>query len=346
MSTVIDDTTFWTSLKEQNLSENETLGNYYGKFDNMCSVKDNEKYCAVGKDQYSNCDYAKKLYHDLYGNTIKYENSDEDFATLYNYQSKFCNYLKYWLYDKIIFNKFGDDKIIEVLEAVKTGNKYQLAMDLYYNCNFDILELEKIKEIKLFYDYIVTYDSDKNKSSINDKVCGTNYKTTLNKMIGLYNNRNAYCEQQSNEYCSEFKECYQTHNVNKLCKLQCNVEGDPSQEEALPLCSGVDSSTQDSSGLNTPGGRLDQYTDIEHPENPSISITTAVVPTMVVLFVIFPILYKLTPVGSRLRKYILRIKNFLLNSNENSTGTIFEHISESDNENYKKSSHYLAYHSS
>ncbi|SBS94663.1 hypothetical protein POVCU2_0089710 [Plasmodium ovale curtisi] len=86
---------FWNSIKENTFTKNETLADICTKLDKMCSEDKNKKYCIIDSDQYNDCDNDKKLYHKLYGNRIKYESTDKEFTTLYNYPIKFCNYLKY-----------------------------------------------------------------------------------------------------------------------------------------------------------------------------------------------------------------------------------------------------------
>lgn len=97
-------------------------------------------------------------------------------------------------------------------------------------------------------------------------------------MNGLYNDRNIPCTNESHEYCNDFNECNVIYKINKLCKLQCTAEEAHSPDNAQSACSEVDSFPQD--------------LPLEHNENPSIGVTTTVVPILVSLFAIFPILYK------------------------------------------------------
>ncbi|SBT84802.1 PIR protein [Plasmodium ovale] len=312
----------------------------------MCSYQNNQDYCAIEKDGYNGCDNFNKLYYDLNGNKVKYDLNNEEFSTLYEYPIKFCNYLKYWFYDKIIFNKFQNDKIIKLLKDFNNVGKFQFHMAKGYTCNFSILELDKIKEIKLFYDYIGSFDAEEKKSSIHDEICGIDYEDTLNKIIELYNNRNAYCTNKSNPYCDEFVECKEMYKFDTLCKLQCNKNEPQSPDKALSACSKIYSLPQDFTGFYTSGVKLHEGSALGDTENPSIRITMSVIPIIVTLFIIFPILYKLTPFGTLLHKSITRTKNFLRSSNENSTETLLNHISESDNINLMERTNYIAYHSS
>ncbi|SBT01556.1 PIR Superfamily Protein [Plasmodium ovale curtisi] len=167
----------------------------------------------------------------------------------------------------------------------------------------------------------------KKKSSINDKICESKYKTTPKNMISLYNDRNTYCANQSNEYCNEFKEYNEIYMVKKLCKLQCNNEGSHILEEALSVCSEADSSSQHSSEKDSPGGKLDLYTTPVGGENNSVEITMTVIHTLLTLLVIFPILYRLTPFGTLLHKFIIKTKRFLHDTNEYSKDILLNHIS-------------------
>ncbi|SBT58403.1 PIR Superfamily Protein [Plasmodium ovale wallikeri] len=326
-------------------SENETLRDIYSKFEDMCSKVNNRTYCLIDKDPYSECSNVKKLYYNLNGNNTKYELSDDEFTALYDHPIKFCNYLKYWLYDEIIFNKFDNNQIKEVLNTLKKGDKFQIIIDNYNTCNFDILELDKIKQIKLFYDYIATYDAEKKKSRIRDKICGSSYEETLNRMIDLYNDRNIKGEKESTEYSNEFDECKKTYSVGRLCKLQCVADGFSSLHETQTGCSEVDSSVQHSSAAESPAGKLIHDPTPVRGENTSVGITVTVIPILVTFLAIFPILYKLTPFRTWLHKSIMKTKNFLGIPNENSTDILLNQISDSDNENLMKRSHYIAYNS-
>ncbi|SBT74101.1 PIR protein [Plasmodium ovale] len=334
---------FWNSIKENTFTKNETLGDIYTKLEEMCSEDKNKNYCIIDSDQYNDCDNVKKLYHKLYGNRIKYESSDNEFTTLYNYPIKFCNYLKYWLYDKIIFNKFDESEITKVLEGLEKGDKIQLVMGNSYMCIFDILKLEKIKMIKLFYDYLGNYDVAQKKSSINDKICGSSYKEILNKMIDLYNDKKG--EKESYEYSNEFRECKNTYNIDSVCKLQCLDDVSLSLDKEQERCSEVYSLSQHSSQSGNPAAKLSKDPYHVREKNTSLGIITTVIPTLAVSFVIFPILYKLTSFGPWLHKSVMKTKNSLFNPNENSTDALLNHISESGSENFIERPHYIAYHS-
>ncbi|SBT73991.1 Plasmodium vivax Vir protein, putative [Plasmodium ovale] len=345
MSPDIDENTFWPSIK-QIVTKNGTLGDIYKKLEGTCSKDNNKDYCLVDKEEYSNCDNVKKLYHDLNGVKAKYDLEHEEFSTLYEYPIEFCNYLKYWLYDKIIFYKFEKDQINEVLKNLNKENKFQFVMNKNYTCNFKIFDLEKIKEIKLFYDYILTYDADKKESSIRDKICGTSYERTLNRMIDLYNDRNRKSEKESTEYSNEFDECTKAYSLSRLCKLQCIANGSPSLDDAQTGCSEVDSSPQRSSPNESPGGKLIQDPTPVRGGNTSVGITVTVITILVTLLAIYPILYKLTPFGPWIHNSVIKAKDFLRNSNVNSTDSLLNHISESDNEILLRAPHYISYQSS
>ncbi|SBT52467.1 PIR Superfamily Protein [Plasmodium ovale wallikeri] len=346
MSPGIDDTTFWSTLKQFTISKNGHLKELYSKFEDMCALDDNKNYCLIEKDKYNTCDNVHKLYHNLYGNKVKYEDSNPDFATFYDNPKKFCFFLKYWLYDKIIFNKFDGNAITQVFNGLESGNKIEIFMGNNYTCSFDIFEVEKIKEIKLFYDYIGSYDTEQKKSSINDKICEGKYKTTLNSMIDLYNDRSRNSERNSNKYSNKFDECKRTYNINVLCKLQCVGDGPHSMDEAQTGCSEVDSSPQHSSRSDTSHGKLHEDSTFGDSENQSTGITITIIPILAALFIIFPILYKLTPLGSWIHNSVIKAKNFLRNSNVNSTDALLNHISESDNEIFLRTPHYISYQSS
>ncbi|SBS99712.1 PIR Superfamily Protein [Plasmodium ovale curtisi] len=295
---------FWEKIKEHTIEKNEILKDFYTKFENMCSSDNNQQYCEMQDGKYGDYNDVEKLYYKFNGNKAKYELENQEFATLFGYPIRFCNYLKYWLYHKIIFYKFDKEKITEVLKKFQNGDKIQLVIGSNYTCNFNRLELEKIKNIKLFYDYIGSYDSDKKESSIRNKICGSSYKETLNRMIDLYNDRNI------KEGCSE-----------------------------------VYSSSQYSYPSDNHAAKLSQDPYHVRDKNTSLGIIMTVIPTLAILFVIFPILYKLISFGPWLHKFVMKTKNSLLNANKNSTDTLLNHISESGSENFMERPHYIAYHS-
>ncbi|SBT55598.1 PIR Superfamily Protein [Plasmodium ovale wallikeri] len=334
---------FWES---HTIAKNGILKDIYSKFDDTCSSDNNQDFCAIEHGKYEDHNDVKKLYYKLNGNKTKYELGNEEFATYFKYPLKFCNYLKYWLYDKIVLNNFDKDNITEILKAVKNKDNFQIIMGTSDTCNFDIFELEKIKGIKLFYDYIGNYDMVQKKSSINDEICKSNYKTTLNNIIGLYNDANSNGEKKSNEYSNELDECKKIYNIDTLCKLQCNDKGSHSTDETESECSQVFLLPQHSSNHNSDGGELHNGQDLGHSENQFIGISMTGISILVSLFVIFPILYKLTPFGPWLHKSIMKTKNFLHNPKEISSNILLNHISESENENFIRRPQYIAYHSS
>ncbi|SBS90358.1 PIR Superfamily Protein [Plasmodium ovale curtisi] len=223
-----------------------------------------------------NHDDVKNLYFKLNVNKTKYQLANEEFTTFFKYPLKFCNYLKYWLYDKIVLNNFDTDNITEVLKAVKNKDNFQIIMGTSHTCNFDIFQLEKIKRIKLFYYYIGNYDMAQKKNSINDEICKSNYKTTVNDIIGLYNDANSNSEKKSNEYSNEFDECKKIYNIDTLCKLQCNDKESHSTDETESECSQVFLLPQHSSGHNSNGGELHNGQELGHSENQFIGISMTV----------------------------------------------------------------------
>ncbi|SBT56070.1 PIR Superfamily Protein [Plasmodium ovale wallikeri] len=335
----------FTNKINHTIAKNEILKDFYTKFENMCSSDNNQEYCEMQDGKYGDYSDVEKLYYKFNGNKAKYELENQEFATLFRYPIRFCNYLKYWLYHRIIFYKFDKEKITEVLKKFKNGDKFQLVIGNNYTCNFNTLELEKIKNIKLFYDYIGSYDTQEKKSSIQDKICHIDYEDTINKIIDLYNDRNEYCANKSNPYCNEFDECKETYNIHALCRLQCKRDS-YSMDEAKSVCSKVNKYEQDPTLSYGSGEIFHQQSTPIPGENPSIGITATVLPILAVLFVIFLILYNLTPFGTWLHKSIMKTKNVLLNPNENSNDALFDHASELDNVNLMEKTRYIAYHSS
>ncbi|SBS94381.1 unspecified product [Plasmodium ovale curtisi] len=222
-------------------------------------------------------------------------------------------YAEFW--NSIKENTFTKN---ETLEDIYTKLEKMCSEDKNKNyCIIDSDQYNDCDNVKKFYHKLYgNYDAAQKKSSINDKICESKYKTTLNNMISLYNDRNTYCANQSNEYCNEFKEYNEIYMVKKLCKLQCNNEGSHILEEALSVCSEADSSSQHFSRQDPPGGKLDRYTTPVLGENNSVEITMTVIPTFLTLRVIFPILYRLTTFGTLLHKFIIKTKRFLHDTNE------------------------------
>ncbi|SBS93027.1 PIR Superfamily Protein [Plasmodium ovale curtisi] len=85
-------------------------------------------------------------------------------------KDKLCIYVKYWLYDEIIFNKIDNTRIAKVFN---TWEKEKITECSECKCTLYNMKFEEIKHIKSFYDYFLLYD--KNESNINNEIITNPY---------------------------------------------------------------------------------------------------------------------------------------------------------------------------
>nr|AFD10478.1 variable surface protein vir 21 [Plasmodium vivax] len=195
--------------KDSILSKND-LFNFYKKFNSDCEKFNHEVFCK--NDLYN--DVAKKNVKDILRKLMRNvnklsEDNSEDYNNIDkgNYINKRCIYLKYWLYDIILANKFDESNISSLFHELSQNKGKVTSNNL--KCEIYKLSLSEIKDIKKLYDYFVFFDGYKFvKHIINEKIYNNRYLDYIKGAIDVYEKTEIECSKNENtrEYCSEFDE--------------------------------------------------------------------------------------------------------------------------------------------
>ncbi|SBS93403.1 PIR Superfamily Protein [Plasmodium ovale curtisi] len=112
------------------------------------------------------------------------------------------------------------------------SKKILFSLDNSSICNIYKLNLDKIKYIKLLYDYLEGYKS-KNKNSVEEEISKSTYCSSFNETIELYKEKSkCKIDYLDNEYCQEVDECRNNYSHVKISTLNCNTDkyaSDPTQ---------------------------------------------------------------------------------------------------------------------
>nr|QOQ34047.1 variant interspersed repeats 21 [Plasmodium vivax] len=195
--------------KDSILSKND-LFNFYKKFNSDCEKFNHEVFCK--NDLYNDVakENVKDILRKLMRNVNKLsEDNSEDYNNIDkgNYINKRCIYLKYWLYDIILANKFDESNISSLFDEWSHNKDKVTSNNL--KCEIYKLSLSEIKDIKKLYDYFVFFDGYKFvKHIINEKIYNNRYLDYIKGAIDVYEKTEIECSKNENtrEYCSEFDE--------------------------------------------------------------------------------------------------------------------------------------------
>ncbi|SBT33139.1 PIR Superfamily Protein [Plasmodium ovale wallikeri] len=222
-------------------------------------------------------------------------------------------------------------------------------------CPITISTLVRIMNEKLFMDYAEFRNSERDIINTDNVICKDPYKSHINKIINLCKNKNKHSKLDDLDDCDEYEEIFycdlldeamSTYDIQSLSELQCN------EEEKHPK-----SPNQQHLDMNfaseTPLGPTLPSSDGDHslqdlkdspPSGNSNVHTSVTVPTSIVgILGIFFSLYKLTPLGPLLRKFVLKEDNIVNSLEQGADGELFGNSAESDNLNFSDISHYISY---
>ncbi|SBT02903.1 PIR Superfamily Protein [Plasmodium ovale curtisi] len=340
------DDTFVSLKNKHTFIKNNDLKVIYEELENVCTEGNYYYYCTGPPDENTKNNKVKKLQYKFQGNKNRLLLNNGEFKLFNVNLNKWCTYFKYWIYDQVITNVLDDNDITEVFKLLEHDDKVIefYKGELYNTCKFNIFKLEEVKKMKLLYDYFENYDSEKNKSSINELICNSEYKKDLSEIIDFYINRSTYCEKQSNVYCKELDECVKAYGVDNLSVLQCN--GDNINLPQAQASQSLDSNNGEYTVSSSPGDTGENLkSNYGHMSGEHISIKTTAAYSLSVIgiFGVFLFLYKLTPFGSWLKKYILNISNKPNNIEHKAKHNLLENELEADNISFIERSHYISY---
>ncbi|SBS91893.1 PIR Superfamily Protein [Plasmodium ovale curtisi] len=242
---------------------------------------------------------------------------------------------------------------------------YELSAYDYYNgdniCSINVSTLEEIAIEKLLIDYAEYYNSKQVEMRINELFCKDPYKIHINKAVNLCNHKNRNRELEELEELEELDDCYKLEEkyycdvleeimgkdeLQNLSELQCNQENlheapSDQQREATnaaretPLGPSLPSEGEDNN-LQAPKGS-------PHSGNSYVNTSVTVPTSLVGIIGIFFSLYKLTPLGTLLRKTFLKESTIQHNLGEETNRELCGNISDSYHVNMNNISNYVSY---
>ncbi|SBT33129.1 PIR Superfamily Protein [Plasmodium ovale wallikeri] len=242
---------------------------------------------------------------------------------------------------------------------------YELRAYGYYNgdniCSINVSTLEEITIEKLLIDYAEYYNSKQVEMSINELFCKDPYKIHINKAVNLCNHKNRHRELEELVELEELDDCYKLEEkyycdvleeimgkdkLQNLSELQCNEENmheappDQQSEAAHPA-------RESSLGSSLPSGgeddNLQALKGSPHSGNSNVNTSVTVPTSLIGILGIFFSLYKLTPLGTLLRKTFLKENTIQHNLGEETNRELFGNISDSDDVNMNNISNYVSY---
>ncbi|KMZ82864.1 variable usrface prootein Vir21, partial [Plasmodium vivax India VII] len=174
----------------------------YNELNQKCSWTYRDLYCSDALTSFVD-DSIRHLYKKLWNNFFKVKYYSGDFKYLTKDKKKFCAYLKYWFYDKLL-SKNVNDKVIEKFfsDWESTTKSYNLDT---IGCELYKMNLNEIKETKQLYDYFLFHDGYTINDLVNHKIYVSPYCQYLKKAADVYKKRKSECASDHNSgRCKEF----------------------------------------------------------------------------------------------------------------------------------------------
>ncbi|SBS82038.1 PIR protein [Plasmodium ovale] len=260
-------------------------------------------------------------------NNIKFFDSLNDYR---------CKYLNFWIHE--ILNKYkGKHSGTLKFRILKFFEKFN-AKDSKCPSEFtDYVITDDYKKMKSFYDYALNYQILQFDYEQSDKPCTKRIDNYIRTIINLYNQVKQECTRTANstkKYCIALEDIKKVYPQGKLWKLTCNEvvtektakilkEISTLREENTRLQEQITQNCEERVAGNCEKSALFRH-DCPPCSSGSNSCITVVVPLLVILFIFF-ILAKFTPLGSCLRRYIIRKKGEKMNINEERIEESLEH---------------------
>ncbi|SBT84647.1 PIR protein [Plasmodium ovale] len=336
----------FTFKKNHSLKEICDELNTSGNVGEIGSDEESGNKCDSLSCESSNNCYVKTLCYILQNLETMFNVNMGEYKILKTEKNKRCTYFKYWFYNHVITKGFEYSKVLEILTLFERSHgKFKLSIYEHADsCEININTLEDVKKIKVLLDYLENYNEEQRKSDINDVICNSDYKNSLDEMIDLYNNSD---EQESDkpELCIDTIESKLAYGYKNLPKLQCSEESGRSPlSDSSPQTRGSESGiVADPPSLSAYNGENPQIVLPLPSENGNVGTGTIIASTFAGIFVSFASLYKLTPFGPLLFNSVLKNMN-IHNSIDGPNNELLENISKSDNVDFPNMSNYIAYH--
>ncbi|SBT58279.1 PIR Superfamily Protein [Plasmodium ovale wallikeri] len=330
-----DDTTLKSLREDYTFQKHPDIKNFYNELETAC-VDDYHSHTCIKliPNEEEIKENVKDFYHKIGENQLKLLIITDNFSVFKGELPKRCMYFKYWFYDQVITNGFDNKQIKQIFklfEGLDNNIEFNITYlredknptdeDAYtwHICKIHYSILDDIKKLKLLLDYIENYDKTKNTSTISNVICNSEYKDYINEIIELCNSKSGDSYQQTKYICDELDEFKKIHDINKLFKMQCNVE-----DESL-------------------FGGLQQERSYSPTKDLNVNRTISASLSTVAIFGIFSFLYKLTPFGPWIRNHVLSTRKSLFKANEENTEELPENLLDYVDTNSQRDNHNIGY---
>ncbi|SBS99975.1 PIR Superfamily Protein [Plasmodium ovale curtisi] len=263
-----------------------------------------------------------------------------------NTAEKYCSYLKYFLYDKIIKN-YDVSKYSLIISyfhipwntIISDGyfTKKDSCRPLFPNNN--LYYYDKWKEI---FDYCTNYNYIREKLSAKD-VCAKSYCQYIDRNKDLYTEFMTVCTIEDDNNCTPFLKDCRKNNPSKILDLPECEEYKRSRDDRLNTADEVTEQELLTGGSDSQKASFDLSTSMSTP-SPSYSNSAilTIFPTLAVLGTSL-LMYKLTPFGSWLRPHLQRMTKISNSSNKEGRQSPYE--TEYNDINSNDVSYNIAYYS-
>ncbi|CAI7724274.1 PIR protein [Plasmodium vivax] len=284
---------------------------------------DNKDECADLARNFSQIPKIDNLCHRLKMNlkNLNYEEKNDQFV------KDTCGFLHYWLYDHVINElKVTEDndylRIISKLQVawhdiIETLDKEKYICKPYSGPPFN-LSVNDFKFRKEMYDYYYNYPKIENWELLNKNGCNETCKY-LTSIKEKYENLKSDCSRSNNKCVSEFKDFDKYDPKNLIDKLGCKIQSNCNRKELLVPSANLEGTSV--TQVETQDERVQNNNQGSTENGSSKTILNVALPASV-FFVLFPMLYKMTPLGSRFGK-ANKIRNNIINDLKNEEGEYF-----------------------
>ncbi|KNA00149.1 hypothetical protein PVNG_03489 [Plasmodium vivax North Korean] len=182
-------------------------------------------------DDTKDIESIRNAYYTFIKNYLFYDKKASDTSFFTGDSTKKCFYFKYWFYYYLIKNQISESIINEIFNHFFGENGEDDILKGYREqhsetCPIYRMELDKIKNIKILYDYLENYKNATNKSNIEEKIKESECCNSFNELIEEYNKKVACVSTDNNkDYCSELEYCRKIYQEIELKVLECVNNG-------------------------------------------------------------------------------------------------------------------------
>ncbi|SBT57400.1 PIR Superfamily Protein [Plasmodium ovale wallikeri] len=232
MSAGKNDYTLDMFVKQDSTLKNSLLYKLYQNFEKAsCDSTDSTEYCADNfyesldssvTDLYKKLQINLKTISNNYHQYFLENPSDieEDIT-----KEKVCIYLKYWLFDQAISKKIENEHITNFFNVWEKERKQKCPE---CTCKLYTMNMPTVKHVKMFYDYFLFYDKNKDTITTKNTIESSPYCKYLTQSYIIYQLKKSTCPTTNNKSpdCKEFSE-YISKYIDfddKLSEIICSDE--------------------------------------------------------------------------------------------------------------------------